>query len=195
MCREWRGRSILIKWVLGSLCPHRAAPGIPSLPPRPGEQGPAQSLLRTHLVGGSPPGAGEAGTSGQEAPLGDAVTLDPTLPLPPSPQTLSLQVWASARPQDGTAPCLTLPGAASSVQGPPASSQASRSPRGPQHPLRGSPPPLPPPGPQNWSLPGCHACPFQPPLCSHRLRGAAACPWAASRWPCSCSLLLTEERR
>lgn len=41
----------MIKWVLGSLCPHRAAPGIPSLPPRPGEQGPAVSA--SHTPGGA----------------------------------------------------------------------------------------------------------------------------------------------
>lgn len=135
-------------------------------------------------------------TSGQEKPRWEMRS--PWTPLclsHPGLRHSASSVWASAPPQDGTAPCPALPMAASSVQGLPASSLASRSPRGPRHPLRGSPPPLPPSGPQNWSLPGRHARPFQHPLCSHRLRPVAACPGATSRWHCSCSLLLTEERR
>lgn len=144
------GRSILIKRVLGSLHPHRAASGIPSLPPLPGERRLGRSLLGIHSVGGLSPRIGETETSRQEKPHSEMWS--PWTPVCLSHPVLrdsASRVWASPCSRDGT---FFLPSLASSGLLCPGTSclpAGFTEPPMPLTPLQGGPPPLPPSGPQN----------------------------------------------
>lgn len=137
------------------------ASGIPSPPPQPGKLSP-DTLLCTRPVGLHHPELGKQGLVSMRSPAqrhcshllppgwgsGPGVILDPALCPPPSPQGLGLQGLASPAPRTG--PASALPVVASSVQGPPASSQASLSPQCPQHTAGLPSRPL-------QAHPGCHA--------------------------------------
>lgn len=157
--------------------------------PRPGGQGLGQSLPCTQPAGSASPGAGEIGTSGHEEPrreMRSSRTPAPASPTPPwGPQPPgSGPLPPPPPPRCGTASSRALPAAASSVRGPPASSQVSRSRWCPRHPLQGGPPRLRPS--ELESAPASVLSTHTPP--------PAACPPAASGWHRSGPVLLTEER-